>query len=115
MSPLYIMNTYKLFVYVPVDYLERVKAAIFAAGGGKQGHYDQCCWQTLGQGQFRPLAGSEPFIGAESKANGVVEQVEEYRVEVLCDETCLDAVVQALKAAHPYEEPAYDVILRYSV
>lgn len=108
------MNTYKLVVYIPVDYVEQVKAAVFTAGAGKQGHYDQCCWQTLGKGQFRPLAGSDPFIGAKSKANGAVEQVDEYRVEVLCEEARLEDVVQALKAAHPYEEPAYDVILRYS-
>ena len=107
------MNTYKLVVYIPVDYVEQVKAAIFTAGAGKQGYYDQCCWQTLGKGQFRPLAGSDPFIGAESKVNGTVEQVDEYRVEVLCEEASLEDVVQALKAAHPYEEPAYDVILRY--
>ena len=107
------MNTYKLVVYIPVDYVEQVKSAIFTAGAGKQGHYDQCCWQTLGKGQFRPLAGSDPFIGAESKVNGTVEQVDEYRVEVLCEEASLEGVVQALKAAHPYEEPAYDVILRY--
>jgi hypothetical protein len=107
------MNTYKLIVYVPVSHVEAVKLAIFAAGAGKQGHYEQCCWQTLGQGQFRPLAGSDPFIGAESKASGAVERVDEYRIEVLCGEDCLDGVIQALKVAHPYEEPAYDIILRH--
>lgn len=106
------MKSYKLIFYVPETHVELVKDAIFAAGAGKQGNYDQCCWQTLGVGQFRPLEGSQPFIGMQSKLEGVVEQVSEYRVEVLCDESTLAAALYALNATHPYEEPAYDVLLR---
>jgi hypothetical protein len=108
------MNHYKLIFYVPESHLECVKSAIFSVGAGQQGHYDQCCWQTLGEGQFRPLSGSQPFIGEQSKLNGVVERVSEYRVELLCDEDKLVSAIAALKAAHPYEEPAYDVIQRDS-
>jgi hypothetical protein len=108
------MNHYKLIFYVPESHLESVKSAVFAVGAGQQGHYDQCCWQMLGEGQFRPLVGSQPFIGAESKARGVVERVPEYRVELLCDADKLVSAIAALKAAHPYEEPAYDVIQRCS-
>lgn len=97
---------YKLCFYVPETHVEPVKAAVFAAGGGRIGDYDSCCWQVRGQGQFRPLAGSDPFLGKQ----GEVEQVDEYRVELVCDKAHIAAVVAALKAAHPYEEPAYDVL-----
>jgi hypothetical protein len=101
---------YKIIVYVPETHIEPVKAALFMAGAGRQGDYDQCCWQTLGEGQFRPLLGSEPFIGKKN----TLETVAEYRLELLCAEDVLPAVIEALKAAHPYEEPAYDVFLRHS-
>ena len=108
------MASYKIIFYVPESHVEQVKDAVFLAGAGQQGHYDQCCWQTLGKGQFRPLAGSNPFISGESKQKQVVEYVDEYRIEVLCDTEYIEASVDALKAAHPYEEPAFDVILRCS-
>lgn len=97
---------YKLCFYVPGEHLEPVKQAVFDAGAGRIGDYDCCCWQVEGTGQFRPLEGSDPFIGAQ----GEVEQVSEYRVEMVCAEQHLAAVVAALKEAHPYEEPAWDVI-----
>ena len=96
---------YKLCVYIPVEHLEPVKQALFAAGAGKIGDYDNCCWQTLGRGQFRPLQGSEPFIGQLGK----VESVDEYKVEMVVADEFIGAVIAALKNAHPYEEPAYDV------
>lgn len=97
---------YKLCFYVPESHLEVVKTALFAAGAGKIGDYDSCCWQVLGQGQFRPLSGSDPFIGQQGK----VEVVDEYRVEMVCVEDLIHTVVAALKEAHPYEEPAFDVV-----
>lgn len=106
------MNTYKVIFYVPESHLEIVKSAVFSAGAGQQGHYDQCCWQTLGEGQFRPLEGSQPFIG---DTNGALETVPEYRVELLCEESHLSQVVTALTTAHPYEEPAFDVVLRHVI
>ncbi len=105
------MDSYKLVFYVPESHLEQVKLAVFDTGAGRQGNYEQCCWQTLGVGQFRPLAGSQPFIGTSH----VLEKVAEYRVELLCDASCLTAAVQALIRAHPYEEPAFDVIPRQSI
>ncbi len=54
---------YKLCYYVPESHLEVTKQAIFDAGAGRVGNYDCCCWQVRGQGQFRPLPGSQPFIG----------------------------------------------------
>lgn len=97
---------YKLCFYVPESHLESVKSAVFATGAGHIGDYDQCCWQTPGQGQFRPLQGSNPFIGKE----GWVQQVPEFKVELVCDEHLIDAAIDALIDAHPYEEPAYEVI-----
>lgn len=97
---------YKVCFYVPAEYLEAVKSAMFDAGAGRVGDYDRCAWQVLGQGQFRPLEGSQPFIGQA----GEVEKVAEYRVEMVCDSECIAAAVAALKSAHPYEEPAFDVV-----
>lgn len=96
---------YKLCVYIPESHLEPVKQALFAAGAGRIGDYDCCCWQVLGTGQFRPLEGSQPFIGQ----TGEVEQVAEYRVEMVCADELVDAVLAALRDAHPYEEPAFDL------
>lgn len=96
---------YKLSFYVPPSHLEAVKAAVFAAGAGRIGHYDHCCWQVLGEGQFRPLAGSQPHLGTLDQ----IERVAEYRVEMVCADALVAAVVSALKAAHPYEAPAFDL------
>jgi hypothetical protein len=102
---------HKLTVYIPESHLEPVKTALFEAGAGRYAAYDCCCWQALGQGQFRPLAGSDPFVGRE----GVLERVPEYRVEMLCADESVAAVTGALRAAHPYEEPAFDFVRIESV
>lgn len=82
-----------------------VKAAVFAAGGGRIGAYDHCAWQTLGQGQFRPLDGSQPYLGQTRQ----VEVVEEWKVELVVADELIAQVVAALKTSHPYETPAYEV------
>ncbi|MDR0780328.1 MAG: NGG1p interacting factor NIF3 [Pseudomonadales bacterium] len=97
---------YKLGVYIPAFHLDQVKAALFAAGAGRIGNYEHCCWQTLGQGQFRPQVGSNPYLGRQ----GALEQVAEYRVELVVAAAAIQAVVAALRASHPYEEPAFDVV-----
>lgn len=97
---------HKLCVYIPQSHLESVKAALFEAGAGKMGDYDCCCWQVSGQGQFRPLDGSSPALGQLHQ----LEAVQEYRVEMVCDDQCINQVVAALRKAHPYEEPAFDLI-----
>ncbi|ARB45121.1 YqfO family protein [Alloalcanivorax xenomutans] len=96
---------YKLCFYVPVSHVETVKAAVFDAGAGRIGDYDRCSFQVLGQGQFRPLDGSNPYLGSR----GLVETVEEYRVEMICEADRLEPAVRALRDAHPYEEPAIDL------
>lgn len=98
---------YKICSYVPQSHLETVKRAMFAAGAGRIGDYQHCCWQVKGEGQFMPLAGAQPFIGQ----SGALSKVVEYRIEMVCEDTVMAAVVLALRQAHPYEQPAYDVSL----
>ena len=97
---------YKLTVFIPDDALDKVKSALFAAGAGTIGHYEQCCWQVQGSGQFKPLAGSTPHIGVQES----LETVNEWRVEMVVKSDVINDVIAALKQAHPYETPAYDVI-----
>ncbi len=97
---------YKLGFYVPASHLEVVKQALFAAGAGRIGNYDSCCWQVLGSGQFRPLDGSNPHLGLR----GQLEQVDEWRVEMVVAPELLKQAVVALRQSHPYEEPAFDVV-----
>lgn len=96
---------YKLAFFVPESHLQAVKDALFAAGAGRIGDYEHCCWQTLGTGQFRPLPGAQPFIGQQ----GQLEQVPEWKVEMVLADDLVGAVVGALRASHPYEEPAFDL------
>ncbi len=79
--------------------------AMFEAGGGKIGNYDCCSFESLGTGQFRPLEGSQPFIGTQ----GQIERVQELKVEMVSVPENIKKVVKALKLAHPYETPAYEV------
>ena len=97
---------YKLGFYVPEANLESVKQALFDAGAGRVGVYDHCCWQVKGVGQFRPGPGANPHIGTV----GEIEQLEEYRVEMVVQNSLIETVVEALKRAHPYEEVAFDVV-----
>lgn len=96
---------YKLCFYVPESHLDTVKQAVFAAGAGKIGNYDSCCWQVLGLGQYRPLAGSEPFLGQL----GLLQSVSEWKVELVVADELIHDSVKALKRAHPYETPAFEV------
>ncbi len=96
-------NFIKLDVYVPTAHAGALKTALFAAGAGKIGNYDCCCWQSSGLGQFRPLEGSKAFIGERGK----VEKVEEIKIELLCPAEKITEIIAALKDTHPYETPAF--------
>src|SRR5271167_2578087 len=102
---------FKISFYVPENDVDKVKEAMFNAGAGKLGNYDYVAWQTLGTGQFRSLNGSRPTIGTLHELSYVIE----YKVEMLCEEQKLAEVIQALKKAHPYETPAFDVIKLYEI
>jgi len=96
----------KLTTYVPVNDAEALRQALAAAGAGTIGDYDSASFSTAGEGRFRPLTGANPRIGEV----GSLEVVQEVRVEVVLARPRRFAVVAALLAAHPYEEPAYDVV-----
>ncbi|XAS68589.1 hypothetical protein V3C33_04585 [Micrococcaceae bacterium Sec5.7] len=92
-----------LVAYVPASHADAVLAAIGDAGAGRIGDYSHCSFTTPGTGRFAPLPGATPFIGRV----GLAEQVPELRIECVVEDGMLDGVVQALRAAHPYEEPAF--------
>lgn len=95
-----------IYVYIPEAHLDAVKQAMFAAGGGRFPHYDQVCWQTKGLGQFHPLETSNPYVGKP----GRLETVVEYKLEMICEDTFVTAVIEAMSNAHPYETPAYGIL-----
>jgi len=95
----------KLVVFVPADALDAVRDAVFTAGAGRIGDYERCSWYTEGTGTFRPLRGASPSVGEV----GQEERVPELRLETIFPAERRDAVVAALREAHPYEEPAFDI------
>jgi dinuclear metal center YbgI/SA1388 family protein len=96
----------KLAVFVPAGDAEALRGVLAQAGAGRIGDYDHASFSAPGEGRFRPLEGARPAIGAV----GRVEVVDEVRVEVVLPRARRAAVVRAMLAAHPYEEPAYDVV-----
>lgn len=92
-----------IVVYVPATHVDSVKQAMFEAGAGTIGNYSHCAWQVLGQGQFRPSNDASPFIGQPN----TLSQIDEYRIEIVCEDSNLERVIASMIAAHPYEEPAY--------
>jgi len=96
---------YKLCFYVPEAQLEEVKNALFEKGAGRVGQYDHCCWQVLGEGQFKPLEGATPFVGSVN----VIHKLPEYKVEMVVEDELITLVIKELLRTHPYEEPAYEV------
>ncbi len=101
----YTESLYKLVVYVPGQDEAVVREAINQAGAGHLGNYSHCSFRSSGTGTFLPQQGSSPYIGKQ----GILEEVEEVRLETIVPQRILTAVVTRMKAAHPYEEPAYDL------
>ncbi len=95
----------KLVVFVPPEALEAVRDAVFAAGAGRIGDYERCSWSTEGTGTFRALPGASPTVGEL----GADESVRELRLETVFPAERHEDVVAAVRAAHPYDEPAFDV------
>lgn len=102
-------DNYKLVVFVPVKSLAKVSNAVFAAGAGAIGNYSHCGFGTEGTGTFLPLEGARPAIGTK----GRLEKVREIRFESIVPAGKLDNVLVAMRKAHPYETPAFDVIRLY--
>ncbi len=97
--------TYKLVVFVPLDAVSKVSNAVFSAGAGMMGSYSHCGFAAEGTGTFLPLDGARPAIGSR----GNFEKVPEMRFETIVPGDKLDAVIAAMRKAHPYEMPAFDV------
>lgn len=95
----------KVVVFVPPDSLEAVRDALFAAGAGRIGAYERCSWYSEGTGTFFAGEGTDPTIGERGRE----ERVAEVRLETVYPAEREDEVVQALRSAHPYEEPAFDL------
>lgn len=93
---------------MPEDALDAVRDAVFAAGAGRIGRYKRCSWYTSGTGTFHGEEGSDPTVGEPGRE----ERVPELRLETVFPAEVQDAVVAALRGAHPYEEPAFDVYER---
>lgn len=98
-------NLDKWVIYVPAEHAEAVQEAVFEAGAGRIGDYSHCSWSVSGIGQFLPHDGASPAIGSV----GTVERVTEDRFEVVAPTRARAAVLAAMRAAHPYEEPAFDI------
>ncbi|MBI5456860.1 hypothetical protein HY969_03915 [Candidatus Kaiserbacteria bacterium] len=98
------MKAMKVFVSVPRTHADAVRDAIGREGGGKIGNYSFCSFSVSGIGRFRPEKGAHPSIGSI----GNIELVEEEKIEFVCRPEILNEVVEAIRKAHPYEEPAID-------
>jgi hypothetical protein len=96
---------YKLVWFVPREALDPTREAVFAAGAGRIGDYERCSWYTAGTGTFLAGEGADPSIGRVGKE----ERVSELRVETVVPAETAAAVVEALQAAHPYEEVAFEL------
>ena len=97
--------SYKLVWFVPEEALDATRSAVFEAGVGRIGDYTRCSWYTAGTGTFFGGDATDPAVGER----GVEERVPELRVETVVPEGRIRDAIVALKLAHPYEEPAYDV------
>jgi hypothetical protein len=95
----------KLVVFVPPEALDAVRNALFAAGAGRIGAYERCSWYAEGTGTFLGGEGTQPSVGE----TGREERVPELRLETVYPVELHDGVIAALRRAHPYEEPAFDV------
>ena len=98
-------QSHKLVWFVPAEALDSTRDAVFGAGAGRIGEYERCSWYTAGTGTFLGSDETDPAVGE----SGREEHVPELRVETVVPAERLDAVVAALRLAHPYEEPAYDL------
>ena len=96
---------YKLAVYVPLTHIEKVKESLAKSGAGHIGNYSHCSFATEGIGNFKPLEGSNPFIGNLKE----VSTVEEVKIETIVPQRILGGVISSMINAHPYEEVAYDL------
>ena len=96
----------KIQVFCPKDAVDKIRLAIGKTGGGIIGNYSYCAFLSSGQGYFMPMKGSNPTVGKQD----VIEKVDEMKIEFVCEENKVKAVVDAIKKAHPYEEAPIDIL-----
>lgn len=96
----------KIITTIPSEYADKIREALGKAGAGIRGEYSFCSFTMLGVGCFKPSDKANPLIGERGK----MEQVEEERIEVICDYSNVKSAIAALRKAHPYEEPAIDIM-----
>ena len=96
----------KLFVFVPIAHADAVRNAVFAAGGGEIGNYSECSFNMEGTGTFKAGSSAQPFVGEVDKQH----QEQEIKVEIIFHQHLENRILQAVKAVHPYEEMAYDIV-----
>ncbi len=99
------MEMVKIVVFVPKAHTDIVRQAMGDAGAGKIGLYSHCSYSVDGKGRYKPLEGANPFIGEVGK----FEEVEEERIECVCERAKAKQVVDAMRKVHPYEEVAFDI------
>lgn len=100
------MSIFKIVVFVPSSHANAVRKALAESGAGRIGNYDFCSFSSHGIGRFRPLKNANPAFGEI----GILEEIEEERIETLVEETIISSVIEAVKKVHPYEEVVIDIM-----
>jgi hypothetical protein len=95
----------KITVHVPPENADEIRNVLGRAGAGQIGEYSYCSFTTFGIGRSTPSESAKPYIGESGK----LEQIEEEKIEVVCDRDKAKEVIRLMKQAHPYEEPAFDI------
>ncbi len=96
---------YKIVVYNPLSHADKIRQVLAKNGAGKIGNYQGCSFSVKGVGRFQPCEGASPYLGEIEK----MEEVEEERIETICEEEACAGLLEKIKKVHPYEEPAIDV------
>ncbi len=110
-EPLPLSHYVTLVITVPETHANAVREAMGKAGAGQVGDYSYCSYSVKGIGRFMPKEGAKPHQGTI----GILEEVPEERIEVVCDRTLLESVVEEIKKAHPYEETVIDIFPIYEL
>ncbi len=104
-------DSVKIVVTAPKTHADAVREAMGKAGAGKIGNYSYCSYSSEGIGRFMPNEGSDPYVGKK----GIIEEVIEERIETVCESSILEYVLEEIRKAHPYEEPAIDIYPIYEI
>lgn len=100
------MKNVKIVVFVPSEKADDMRQALGEAGAGSLGDYTYCSYSFVGKGRFTPQTGARPAVGEVGRPEVTTEE----RIEVICERSKAKRVIEALRLAHPYEEPAFDII-----